>query len=182
MSKEIEIVTRNIGDLIGAEYNPRKLSDKQKEDLSDSLKRFGFVDPILVNMNEDRKNIVIGGHSRLKVAKELGIKKVPCVELDLTLEQEKELNIRLNKNSGEFDFDKLEEFFEADALVDWGFEEVDFDKDWDDLDYIEEADEVELEKDSVIKILVEKEYADSEDEVRNKIKEILENYNGITIQ
>ena len=133
--KNLKIKERNVNDLIGAEYNPRKLSAKQKSDLTDSLKRFGFVDPIIVNMHKDRENIVIGGHSRLKVAKDIGLEKVPCVELNLNLDQEKELNIRLNKNTGEFDFEMLKNEFEEELLIEWGFEEWEVNSGEDEVDY-----------------------------------------------
>ena len=119
----MKIVNKKISDLIPAEYNPRQLTSDQREHISASLKRFGFVDPVIVNTHPNRKNIIIGGHMRTRVAREdLGLEEVPCVELSLTLDQEKELNIRLNKNSGEWDFELLANHFEADDLIDWGFE------------------------------------------------------------
>jgi DNA modification methylase len=118
----MEIVERNIQELIEAEYNPRQITDKQFAQLKDSLKRFGFVDPVLVNMHPDRENIIIGGHMRTKAAKDLGYTEVPCVELNLTYDQEKELNIRLNKNGGSFDMDALANYFEASDLIEYGFE------------------------------------------------------------
>ena len=78
-----------IDQLISAEYNPRQLTKKQYQNLKDSVKRFGLVDPVLVNINKDRKDIIIGGHQRVTIAKDLVIKKIPCVELDLTVEKEK---------------------------------------------------------------------------------------------
>ena len=108
-------------DLIMAEYNPRQLTKEQHAQLKDSIQRFGLVDPLIVNKNKDRDNILVGGHQRLRIAKELGIKKVPCVEVDLSLDQEKELNIRLNKNVGEWDYDSLANYFDVDELMDWGF-------------------------------------------------------------
>lgn len=138
---EIKIKQRRIADLIGAEYNPRELTDKQYNDLADSIKRFGLVDPVLVNINKDRKNIIIGGHQRTKVAKDLGFDKVPVVELDLTLEQERELNVRLNKNSGQWDMDMLQEHFNTEELIEWGFEDTDF-GDWE-----EEVTQLEAEED-----------------------------------
>jgi hypothetical protein len=122
----MEIVERNISELIEAEYNPRQISEKQFEQLKDSLKRFGFVDPVLVNMHPDRTNIIIGGHMRTKAAKDLGYTEVPCVELNLTYDQEKELNIRLNKNGGSFDMDALANYFEASELIEYGFEAYEF--------------------------------------------------------
>ena len=141
MSK-INIVEKPITDLIAAEYNPRKLSEEQRQTISDSIKRFGLVDPILVNIHPDRKNIIIGGHQRIKVARELGFETVPCVELELNLEQEKELNVRLNKNTGEFDFSLLQEHFEESELIEWGFTESEMD--W---DFGEDEEDVEVEED-----------------------------------
>jgi len=63
----MKIVKRKITELIAAEYNPRKINKVQEQDLKDSLTRFGLVDPIIININEERKNIVIGGHQRLRV-------------------------------------------------------------------------------------------------------------------
>jgi len=63
----MEVVERKIKDLIKAEYNPRELTKDQENQLKDSLKRFGIVDPVIVNVNKERKNIIIGGHQRTKV-------------------------------------------------------------------------------------------------------------------
>src|SRR5210317_1167495 len=109
----MKIIEKNIRDLKQADYNPRQLTEKQHKELTDSLEKFGFVDPVLVNKNKTRKNIIIGGHQRVKVATMLGIEKVPCVELDLNEEQEKELNVRLNKNTGEWDWDMLANNFDT---------------------------------------------------------------------
>lgn len=130
----MKIKERKIDDLIGAEYNPRELTEKQYSDLKDSLMRFGLVDPILVNVNPERKDILIGGHQRLKVWKALGNDTISTIELDLTLEKEKELNIRLNKNSGQFDKDMLANLFDTSELLEWGFEEYEFGF-TDDVDY-----------------------------------------------
>ena len=118
-----KIVVKNIDSLIESEYNPRQLTKKQYQNLKDSVKRFGLVDPVLVNINKDRKDIIIGGHQRVKIAKDLNLTEIPCVEVDLSYDREKELNIRLNRNGGEWDFDILADNFEIEDLVDWGFEE-----------------------------------------------------------
>ena len=104
-----------------AEYNPRQLNKDQYTQLKDSIERFGLVDPLIVNKNEDRKNILVGGHQRLRIAREMGMVDIPCVEVDLKLDQEKELNIRLNKNVGEWDYDSLANYFDVGELMDWGF-------------------------------------------------------------
>jgi hypothetical protein len=112
-------------DLIMAEYNPRQLTKEQHKDLTDSIKRFGLVDPLIVNTHKDRKNIVVGGHQRLRIAQELNIKEIPCVEVELTPAKERELNIRLNKNSGEWNWDELANHFDVSELIDWGFNDKD---------------------------------------------------------
>jgi len=100
----MKIINKKIDDLKPSEYNPRKIGNKEKMELTKSLKKFDFVQPIVVNVNKKRFNVIVGGHQKVKIAKELGHKVVPCVEVDLDIEQEKELNLRLNKNGGEFDF------------------------------------------------------------------------------
>jgi len=110
-----------ISKLKAATYNPRQISTKQYNDLKKSLDKFGVVDPIIIN----KDYTVIGGHQRLKICKELKHKEIGCIILDLDKEDEKELNIRLNKNTGEFDMDILANEFDIDNLVDWGFKHID---------------------------------------------------------
>lgn len=117
------IVERNIADLVFAEYNPRKLSADQERALRDSLTRFGFVDPAVINVHPDRQNIVVGGHQRLRVWAALGHTTAPTVAVELDRDRERELNIRLNRNTGEWDWDALSEYFDRDDLADWGFDD-----------------------------------------------------------
>ena len=138
----MQITQRKIIELIPADYNPRKIDKNAFEQLKISLESFKCVEPAVINTNPDRLNIIVGGHQRIKAAKALKWKDFPCIELDLTLEEEKELNIRLNKNTGEFDFDMLVENFEIEDLVQWGFDEDELG-----LDDIEEVGEVEGEDD-----------------------------------
>lgn len=123
----IQTIEVPINDLIPADYNPRKHDDVASEQLKQSILRFGLVDPVISNSSPERKNIIIGGHFRWEVAKELGYETVPVVYVDIPdLEKEKELNLRLNKNTGEFDWDLLAKFDES-FLSDVGFstEELD---------------------------------------------------------
>ncbi len=55
-----------------AMYNPRRWDEEAVKRLTDSISRFGLVDPIIVNSASKRENVVIGGHFRLKVA---GVKR-----------------------------------------------------------------------------------------------------------
>lgn len=103
----MEIIKKNIEELLPAEYNPRKdlkPGDPEYEKLKRSIKEFGYVDPVIWNKRTGR---VVGGHQRLKVLKDSGIKELECVVVDLTEEKEKALNIALNKISGDWDKDKL---------------------------------------------------------------------------
>lgn len=148
LDNNLKIVKISVNLLKLAEYNPRKLDSKQEADLTESIKSFGLVDPIIVNSNKDRQNIVIGGHQRLKIAKKLGYKEVPVVFLDLNEEKERELNLRLNKNTGSWDFDLLREF-DSSLLLDIGFNDTELNDIWDDVLEIEDdnfQEEKELEK------------------------------------
>src|SRR3989338_217745 len=110
-----------------AVYNPRKWDESAKSQLKKSVSKFGMVDPIIVNGAQKRKNIVIGGHFRLEVAKELKLETVPVVYLNTPdIQKEKELNLRLNKNTGEFDWDLLSKFSEG-FLSDVGFSSEELD-------------------------------------------------------
>jgi DNA modification methylase len=122
-----------------------------------STKRFGLVDPIVVNNAIDRKNIVIGGHFRLKVAKDLGFKEIPVVYIDIPdLEKEKELNLRLNKNVGDWDWNLLAEFGEI-VLADIGFSSEQLDEIFDIEDTPEQFDlQKELEKLDIKQIEIQK--------------------------
>ena len=116
----MKIESKLISELQPAQYNPRQISKTQFSQLKESVAKFGLVDPIIINQNG---NIVVGGHQRLKVAKELNHKEIECVVLNLTPEEERELNIRLNKSGGDWDFDLLSNF-EIEELKDWGFKEI----------------------------------------------------------
>ena len=138
-----------ISKLKPATYNPRQINTKQYNDLKKSIERFGLVDPIIINKNG---NVVIGGHQRLKIIKSLGEKTIGCIVLDLNKEQERELNIRLNKNSGEFDFDILSSEFDIDELVDWGFKHIDLGLNIDKIDEdVEDSATITIKEDDLIK-------------------------------
>ena len=128
IQNKLEIVSVPIGQLRASEYNPRRWSSEAIDQLKESIKRFGVCDPIIANSAPNRKDVVIGGHFRSKVAKDLGYKTIPVVYLSIpNIEKEKELNIRLNKNLGEWDMDLLANFDEA-FLKDAGFSSEDIDK------------------------------------------------------
>lgn len=112
----MDIVKINIEELNSAEYNPRKdlqPNDPEYVKLKNSIEHFGYVDPIIVNKNG---NIVVGGHQRLKVLRDLGYTEIDVVYVELNKTDEKALNIALNKISGEWDADKLEDLIREISL------------------------------------------------------------------
>jgi DNA modification methylase len=145
LEHELSVEQVSIDTLKPAEYNPRKWSDKQIADLKESVKRFGLVDPFIVNGASNRRGVVIGGHFRLKIAKDLGYKKVPVVYVDIPdPKKEKELNLRLNANVGSFDLDILKSF-DPNLLLDVGFDSKFLAPIWDDLMGVE-PDDFDVEK------------------------------------
>lgn len=105
----MEIVKLPIEKLNAASYNPRidlKPGDKDYEKLKKSILTFGYIDPIIVNK---RGHVVVGGHQRLKILQAMGHKTVEVSLVDLPLDQEKALNIALNKTGGDWDLPKLQD-------------------------------------------------------------------------
>ena len=103
--------------------NPRQLTKDQHQHLKTSLEKFGIADKPIINTD----GTIIGGHQRLKVLKELGHKEIEVLvpNRELTPEEVDEFCIRLNKNTGEFDYEILANEWDIQDLVDWGFNEKD---------------------------------------------------------
>ena len=90
--------------------NPRLMPDEQMAALMRSIQEFGFVEPVVVRRAD---GLVIGGHQRVEAARRLGLTEVPVVEVDLTDEQCRALNVALNRIHGEWDVPKLAEILQA---------------------------------------------------------------------
>ena len=103
------------------EKNAKKHDKKQVSNVAESIKQFGFVQPIVV----DKNNNIIIGHCRLEAANKLNLDEIPCVMADdLTDEQVRKLRLLDNKlNESEWDIDLI-----AEEIVDPDFD--DFDVDW----------------------------------------------------
>jgi ParB-like chromosome segregation protein Spo0J len=147
----MKIVNKPIEELLPAEYNPRTLTKKQEEDIRKSLETFGFVDPVIINIHPERKNVIIGGHQRTKVWAKMGNKTVPCIECNLNPALEKELCVRLNLNVAQWDFELLEEEFNKEDLISWGFDIDDFPPDEETTDV--RSHERSLAKQFVLKVI-----------------------------
>jgi len=125
----IDIKHYAVKELQFADYNPRRISEKQFEGLKQSIKKFGFVEPVVVNTKTGN---VVGGHMRSRAAMALGLIKIPVVEVNISLAKEKALNVSLNNKhiSGDFD-DTLEELlhgihsdFDAQFIKDLNLDEL----------------------------------------------------------
>jgi len=114
-----KLETRLIKDLHFNEKNPRKLSKADAQQLQRSMEKFGVCEPIVINWD----GTIIGGHQRVRTLKKLGEKEVAVYlpSSPLSEEEADELNIRLNKNSGDWDFDILANQWNPEDLVEWGF-------------------------------------------------------------
>ena len=115
----MKIEVKKISDLKPAPYNPRQATKKQGEKLQESLRKFGVVEPVIYNKQTGH---IVGGHFRVRELKKLGIKEVECVIVDLSVEDEKELNIRLNANTGEWDWDMIANEWDVEQVEEWGLD------------------------------------------------------------
>ena len=149
------IEKKKIADLIPAPYNPRQSTAKQEKHLKESLEKFGMVEPIIFNK---QTGYIVGGHFRVRELKKLGIKEIECVIVDLNEADEKELNIRLNANTGSWDWDTLANDWEVVDLEAWGLEIPQFDNEAEELEASEDDYDVPeggIETDIVIGDLFE---------------------------
>lgn len=121
-----------IKDLTLLERNPRKITKQAMDKLCESLKsdpEFLQKRPILVNAIDGRLE-VYAGNQRVRAAKKLGWKEVPCiVDENLDAETLKSRVIKDNLSSGDWDYDILANEYEIGDLLEWGFEPEDFDVD-----------------------------------------------------
>ena len=101
------IVYKSIRELKPYKKNAKKHPKEQVEQIANSIKEFGFTQPVLI----DKNNCVVAGHGRILGAKKAGLKEVPTLCLDdLTEEQIKAYRLADNKlNESEWDFNLLDE-------------------------------------------------------------------------
>lgn len=91
-----------------APYNPRKMKPQQFEKLKASLRDLGFTQPIVCN-HRDGSRVIVGGHQRVRAARELGFTQVPVMWVEYDDATERIANIAFNNAEmvGEWDFPKL---------------------------------------------------------------------------
>ena len=130
----MEITTIEIDKLIPYEFNNRRHNETQVNRVANSIKEFGFNQPIVI----DENYIILVGHGRHLASLKLGLKTVPVLmKLGLTETQKKAYRILDNKlqNDSDWDFDNLN--LELDSLEDldfdleeWGLNELRLDADF----------------------------------------------------
>ena len=120
---EFSTEKRKVDDLVPYDKNPRKMTKEQAEQLKRSLEKFNLASIPVIN----KDNMLISGHQRMRVMQLLGrgneMIDVRVPNRQLEEDEMKELNIRENKNLGEFDFDILANDFDLEMLLDSGFKE-----------------------------------------------------------
>ena len=187
VDKDINIEKISIESLVPADYNPRKISEKDYTNLKNSIDEFGIVSPIIINLAD---YTIISGHQRFDVlyyennVSELYLIKLGDIgwvftETDLKIKDknyEKTLNLALNRIHGEFDEEKLNE-----VLVELEELKLDtltgFDLELDDIDYtftsrIEDEYNDEIEEEIIIDESDEEEIYEEEDEIEETTEEI----------
>lgn len=145
----MEVKNRKLSSITAYGKNAKKHDKTQINNVAESIKQYGFVQPIVI----DRDGVIVIGHCRAMAAKKLGMEEVPCVCVDdLTPEQVNALRLVDNKsNESDWDFDLL-----ADELP--GLDLSAFDFDWglpeDTTDEVaeDEAPEVDEESDPITKL------------------------------
>ena len=133
----MEIIEKKVSELIPYENNPR-INDMAVEYVQNSIAEFGFKVPLVITAD----NVIVAGHTRLKAAKNLKLKTVPCIVADdLTPEQIKAFRLADNKvgEMAEWDLEKL------------GFELENLDMDmsvfgFDSMENVEEEDKTYTDK------------------------------------
>ena len=102
----LKILYLNISEIKEYENNSKEHPEWQISQIANSIKKFGFNDPIAI----DENNIIIEGHGRYLAAKKLDLNKIPCIQLKELKEEEKKAYIiahnKLTMNTG-FDLEKL---------------------------------------------------------------------------
>ena len=122
----MEITNKRIADIIPYAANAKKHDKRQINNVAESIKQYGFVQPIVI----DRDGVIVIGHCRAMAAKKLGMEEVPCVCVDdLTPEQVNALRLVDNKsNESDWDFDLLADEIPGLDLsafdFDWGLPEI----------------------------------------------------------
>jgi len=164
------------------ENNPRTIKDEKFRKLVASIKEFPKmleIRPIVVN----EEMTVLGGNMRLRACIEAGLTDVHIIKAnELSDEQQKEFIVKDNVSFGEWNWDELANDWDETLLADWGLDLV-VKQNWDNLDYINEAEQPNFRKDNVITIIVPEEFINEVKEIEQLIKDTLSvDYSGCEVK
>lgn len=133
--KKLKIEYVSIGDLKPYERNAKLHPQEQVEQIKNSIKEFGFNDPIAVWKDSE----IIEGHGRLLAAQELGLTEIPIIRLDsLTDQQRKAYMLAHNKLTMNSDFDMKILAEEIENILDFDMSSFGFDVVFDDDEVVED--------------------------------------------
>lgn len=122
----MKILEREISEIIPYSKNAKKHDKKQVEKIANSIKEFGFNQPVVV----DKDNVVIVGHGRLEAAHYLKMTKVPVLQVDLPSDKAKAYRLADNKlNESDWDMDLVIEELKSLDLAGFNISLTGFDKD-----------------------------------------------------
>lgn len=142
----MKIEKMNLQDLEYPEWNPRTMDPDEEEKLKNSIQEFGYVEPIIVNTYN---NHIVGGNQRAKALENLGYTMIEVIPVHIpNINEEKALNIALNKINGDWDYQKLtnilneiqEEYIAITGFDEWEIKELEFTNQIDEDDLISEDD------------------------------------------
>lgn len=151
----MDIISRPLDEIIPYEKNPRIISDETVDKVANSIREFGWRQPIVV----DEDGVVIAGHTRLKAAQQLELETAP-VHVAKGLSPEKVRAYRLADNrSGELaDWDigilgdELKALKMDMDLTDFGFRDIEIEMaDIDELAVMEGVEEEPWTDDTIIR-------------------------------
>jgi len=173
----MNLETISIDQINPAKYNPRRPlqpGDPEYEKLKKSITEFDIVEPLIINK---RGNVLIGGHQRLTVLKDLGRTQVDVSIVDLPEAKEKALNLALNKTGGQWDMPMLKDLLQELDTGEFDMAITGFDE-----DEIEElmtqvhADEKDLKE----AIVSEREYDEAADRADRILRRMTEKIKDIS--
>ena len=191
MNKKIEIkmyplekLELNEGQLKGLGKNPRYIKESEFEKLKKSISdspEFLEARPLLAYPLDNGNYIVIAGNMRLRAARELDFKEIPCYIFDkkTPIKKLKEYTIKDNVEFGSTDWDELANGeWETDDLQDWGVDCSFLQQDeWEELPPVDkEVKDPVLDKPIKIEVTIPITNKEQEDEIREAIKVALTDY------
>ena len=159
------LVRMKVSDLVPYERNPRKIPQEAIDDVCESYRQCGVIDPIEI----DEQNVILSGHTRRLAALELGLKVIDCLKVEgLTEEQKRKYRILANKTGERSGWD-----FE---LLDWELQDLDFEGYDFDLDLSKFEDDTETERKEAkltdtISVVIECEDEEEAETVFNTLQE-----------